>query len=356
VGILEIKDLSVVYRTEGRLVRAVDEVSLSVDKAQHLGVIGESGCGKTTLMRAIVGVLPQNARIEEGQILFDGRDLLKLGSKGMRELRWKEIATIPQASMDSLDPVQRVGRQLREILVVRGNYERAAAARRAVDLIELVGLDPEKLKRYPHELSGGMKQRAIIAMALALEPSLLIADEPVTALDVIVQHQVLDVFKRLENELRLTVLLITHDISVVADACESVAVMYAGRIVERAATGRFFKEPLHPYSLGLQRGFPNLLERQASLISIEGYPPDLSDPPEACRFAPRCPFAEESCREIDPQLEEVVEGHSAACLRAGEMDSLRRWASDPRLWSRTEAASQQVSAGAEGVHVAGELR
>jgi peptide/nickel transport system ATP-binding protein len=347
VGILEIRDLSVVYASEGRLVRAVDGVSLSVESAQHLGIIGESGCGKTTLVRAIVGVLPQNARIERGRILFDGRDLLELGRREMRDLRWKKIATIPQASMDSLDPVQRVGRQLQEILVVRGGYERAAAARRAVDLVELVGLDSEKLKRYPHQLSGGMKQRAIIAMALALEPAVLIADEPVTALDVIVQGQVLDVFKRLEDELRLTVLLITHDISVVAHTCESVAVMYAGRIVERASIDRFFNRPLHPYSLGLQRGFPNLLDRQASLVSIEGYPPDLSDPPEACRFAPRCPFAERFCRKVDPQLEEVVEGHLAACLRANEMDALRRRASDPGLWTASEAASEPLLGGVE---------
>jgi peptide/nickel transport system ATP-binding protein len=182
-----------------------------------------------------------------------------------------------------------------------------------------------------------MKQRAVIAMALALDPALLIADEPVTALDVRVQQQVLDVFKRLEHELDLTVLLITHDISVVAQTCESVAVMYAGRIVERCSTQAFFTRPSHPYSLGLQRGFPNLLHPQDSLVSIEGYPPDLADPPHACRFAPRCPFALDECRAQDPSLEGVEREHLAACIRAGEMDELRARAADPRVWTSAQA-------------------
>jgi peptide/nickel transport system ATP-binding protein len=256
----------------------------------------------------------------------------------MRALRWREIATIPQASMDSLDPVQRVGQQLETILRVRGGVDRNAAKRRAVDLFELVGLDTGRLTHYPHEFSGGMKQRAVIAMALALEPSLLIADEPVTALDVIVQQQVLEVLQRLEAELKLTVLLITHDISVVAQVCDSVAVMYAGRIVEQAPAAPFFNSPYHPYSLGLQHAFPNLAQPKDILISIEGYPPDLVSPPSGCRFAMRCPFVQSRCRQVDPALEAIEPDHRAACIRAAEMDLLRSQAAEPQFWLTTDAA------------------
>lgn len=336
--LLQIRNLKVNYHSQRGIVHAVDDVSLAVEQSQHLGVIGESGCGKSTLLRALVRVMPSNGRIVGGEILFNGRDLLKLSDSEMRELRWKEIATIPQASMDSLDPVHRVGQQLEEILTVRGNYDRGAARRRSVDLFEMVGLDVERLAHYPHEFSGGMKQRAIIAMALALEPSLLIADEPLTALDVIVQHQILEVLKQLETELKLTVILATHDISVVAQVCDSVAVMYAGRLVEQCEAEPFFKRPLHPYSLGLQQAFPNLVDPKEVLVSIEGYPPDLHQPPTACRFAERCPFALQKCREEDPALEMVEANHLTACWRAGEMEQLRKEAEVPERWLDTEAA------------------
>ncbi len=336
--ILSIRDLIVEYATQEGAVQAVDGVSLDVAEGQHLGLIGESGCGKTTLLKAVVQVLPRNGHITAGKILFKGRDLLQLSRMEMRQLRWREIATIPQASMDSLNPVQRVGGQLMKLLRIRGGYDKRAARRRAVDLFDLVGLDTERLMHYPHEFSGGMKQRAVIAMALALEPSLLIADEPVTALDVIVQHQILEVLRELEQELNLTVMLITHDISVVAQVCDSVAVMYAGRIVEQAASEPFFHAPAHPYSLGLQQAFPNLARPRDVLVSIEGYPPDLREPPAGCRFAERCPFVQEACHEIDPRLEIVGDDRLAACLRSAEMESLRAQAEDPRLWQQVEVA------------------
>ncbi|MDX1663369.1 MAG: ABC transporter ATP-binding protein [Candidatus Promineifilaceae bacterium] len=338
MALLEIRDLVVVYYTDRGVTRAVDGVSMDVAPAQHLGIIGESGCGKTTLLRALVRVLPRNAQIISGEINFKGRNLLALSRQQMRDLRWREIAIIPQASMDSLDPVQRVGDQLTNVLTVRGGHDRRAAKRRAADLFDLVGLDTARLSQYPHEFSGGMKQRAVIAMALALEPSLLIADEPVTALDVVVQHQILETLQRLENELDLTVMLVTHDISVVAQVCDSVAVMYAGRIVEQAEAGPFFDSPYHPYSLGLQNAFPNLVRPKDVLISIEGYPPELVDPPEFCRFAMRCPFVQQRCREIDPRLEPAAPGHLAACLRADEMETLRPLASDPDTWREAEQA------------------
>ena len=336
MSILSIRDLKVNYHTQDGTVQAVDGVSLDLDESQRLGLIGESGCGKTTLLKAIVQVLPRNGHIVSGEIKFKGMDLLKLPPAEMRQLRWREIATIPQASMDSLNPVQRVGSQLMKLLRVRGGYTKQAARKRAVDLFDMVGLDTERLMHYPHEFSGGMKQRAVIAMALALEPSLLIADEPVTALDVIVQHQILEVLRRLERELNLTVMLITHDISVVAQVCDSVSVMYAGRIVEEAKAEPFFASPAHPYSLGLQQAFPNLANPRDVLVSIEGYPPDLREPPAGCRFAERCPFVQDTCHDIDPQLEVVGDGRMAACLRSNEMDDLRARAEDPTLWQNVE--------------------
>ena len=338
MSILSIRDLKVDYHTQDGTVQAVDGVSLDLEEGQHLGLIGESGCGKTTLLKAIVQVLPRNGHIVSGEIKFQGMDLLKLPPAEMRQLRWREIATIPQASMDSLNPVQRVGSQLMKLLRVRGGYSKKAARKRAVDLFDMVGLDTERLMHYPHEFSGGMKQRAVIAMALALEPSLLIADEPVTALDVIVQHQILEVLRKLEQELNLTVMLITHDISVVAQVCDSVSVMYAGRIVEQAAAKPFFASPAHPYSLGLQQAFPNLARPRDVLVSIEGYPPDLREPPAGCRFAERCPFVQPACHEIDPQLEADGAGRFAACLRSSEMDALRIHAEDPTLWQNVEVA------------------
>ena len=337
MALLEIHNLSVDYLSPRGRARALDGVSMKVEEGGHLGLIGESGCGKTTLARALVRVLPRNGRIRSGAIFFKGRNLLDLSAREMRALRWTEIATVPQASMDALDPVQRVGRQLETILTVRGGLDRGAARRRAADLFDLVRLDRDGLMRYPHEFSGGMKQRAVIAMALALHPSLLIADEPVTALDVIVQYQVLDLLRQLQQELKLTVLLITHDISVVAQVCDTVAVMYAGRLVEEAPAASFFGAAAHPYSLGLQHAFPNLADPEATLISIEGYPPDLVAPPEGCRFAVRCPFAQPACKETDPPMEPVGPKHRAACLRVREMDVLRPQAADLERWMQAEA-------------------
>ncbi len=345
MALLDIRNLSINYNTPQGPVQAVDNVSLTVEQAQHQGIIGESGCGKTTLIRALVRVLPRNGEVVAGEIRYKGRNILELSNHDMRELRWREIATVPQASMDSLDPVQRVGHQLETIMRVRGGYDARAAKRRAVDLFDLVGLDTERLAHYPHEFSGGMKQRAVIAMALALKPGLLIGDEPLTALDVIVQHQVLEVFRRLEEELDLTVMLVTHDISVVAQVCDTIAVMYAGRLVEQCSAETFFQAPNHPYSLGLQQAFPTLVRPKEVLVSIEGYPPDLHEPPHHCRFAQRCPFAQTDCYTTDPILQEAAPGHLAACLRASEMQILRQQALEPLTWQDTEAARQYAQNG-----------
>jgi peptide/nickel transport system ATP-binding protein len=330
--LLDVRDLDVFYHTRRGVMRAVDGISFSLQTGRHLGLIGESGCGKTTTGRALLRVLPRNGMISRGEVRFKGRDLVGLKEDQMRRVRWREIAMVPQSSMDSLDPVYRVGTQLSEVLTARGGLGRSAARERAEELFALVGLSADRLSNYPHEFSGGMRQRAVIAMALALEPDLVVADEPVTALDVIVQHQVLKTFRELQERLNLSVIMITHDISVVAETCDDVAVMYAGKIVEWTTVARFFSEPFHPYALGLQNAYPNLTKPGQTLISIEGYPPDLVEPPQGCRFASRCPFAQERCVQQEPPLIEVVPGHFAACHRWQEVDLLRSLAKDATTW------------------------
>jgi peptide/nickel transport system ATP-binding protein len=320
------------------MMKAVEGVSFKVEPGRHLGLIGESGCGKTTTGRAVMRVMPRNGRIAKGEMIFKGRDLVKASEKEMREIRWKAISMVPQASMDSLNPVYRVGKQIVEVLTIRGGLSNKAAEARAAELFAMVGLSADRLENYPHEFSGGMRQRAVIAMALALEPAMIIADEPVTALDVIVQHQVLKTFRELQERLSLSVIMITHDISVVAETCDDVAVMYAGKIVEQAPVKTFFSLPVHPYTLGLQNAYPNLAKPEMDLISIEGYPPDLVNPPVGCRFAPRCPFAQERCFAEEPPLIEVAPGHKAACHRWQEVDLMRTLAQDAGTWQRAAAA------------------
>lgn len=330
--LLDVRNLKVDYATARGTMHAVDGVTFTLEQGQHLGLIGESGCGKTTTGRALLRVLPRNGRIAGGEAWFQGRDLAAISEREMRSLRWRQISMIPQSSMDSLDPVYRVGHQLLEVLTLRGGLDKTTAQARAAELFSLVGLAPDRLNNYPHEFSGGMRQRAVIAMALALDPALVIADEPVTALDVIVQRQVLDTLRDLQDRLQLSVIMITHDISVVAETCDEVAVMYAGKIVERAPAKRFFQMPFHPYTLGLQNAYPNLASPQDALISIEGYPPDLVDPPTGCRFNTRCPFAIERCFREEPAMIEVEPGHLAACHRWREVNELRIQAKEAKTW------------------------
>ena len=330
--LLEVRDLSVAYETPGGTLRAVDGVSLTLETGQHLGLIGESGSGKSTIARGIMRVLPGNARITSGQAMFQGRDLLHVSEKEMRSVRWRHVSMVPQASLDALDPVYRVGDQLVETLRLRGGQDGLSARQRAAELFSLVGLTRDRLDQYPHEFSGGMRQRSVIAMALALSPELLIADEPVTALDVIVQRQVLELLRDLQQRLNLSVLMITHDVAVVAEMCDQVAVMYAGKIVERGSIVDFFERPFHPYTLGLQNAYPNLSAPSRTLVSIEGYPPDLVAPPPGCRFASRCPFAIDTCLVSEPPLVEVGHAHAAACHRWPEVERLRSLALKPQTW------------------------
>ncbi len=329
--LLDVKNLKATYRTTAGLATAVDGVSFSVTEGKSLGLIGESGCGKTTIGRAVIRVMPRNMSLDSGQMLFKGQDLLTLPEKQMRELRWRQISMIPQSSMHSLDPVYRLESQMLEVLCERGGLSKRDALQRARELFALVGLDAERLRNYPHELSGGMKQRAVIAMALALHPSLVIADEPVTALDVIVQEQVLKTIRDLQERLAISVIMITHDMSVVAQTCQDVVVMYAGKVVESGPVATIFKHSVHPYTIGLERAFPNLREPK-SLVSIEGALPSLIHPPVGCRFAPRCPFALDVCRKDEPPSKEMESGHMVACHRMNEADFLRTQAQDARIW------------------------
>ncbi len=337
--LLDVEGLSVEYRTTQGSVQAVRGVSLSVEAGGSLGLVGESGCGKSTLARALIRVLPRNARITGGAVRLEGTDLLSLTEEEMNQYRWRKIAVVPQAAMDSLDPVHRVGNQMVETLRLRGGLTAVAARARAERLFQLVGLESRRLEHYPHEFSGGMKQRAVIAMALALDPSLLIADEPVTALDVIVQRQVLATLRQLRAELTLSLILITHDISVVAHLCQDVAVMYAGRVVERGTVRRVFAAPQHPYTMGLRNAFPSLRLHQMRLVPIEGYPPDLVAPPRGCAFAPRCPFVIAKCWDEDPPLVATESGHMAACHRANEAAVLSAGA--PEAFARLERLAEE---------------
>jgi peptide/nickel transport system ATP-binding protein len=327
VAQLEIENLTIQYHTLHDPVHAVRGVTLAVERGRAMGLVGESGCGKTTLARAVIGVLPKNAAVLGGTVRFDGVNLLALSADAQNAYRWRRIAMVPQAAMDSLDPVYRVGDQMIETMRLRGGLSAGQAREQSQRLFSLVGLEPDRLRLYPHELSGGMKQRVVIAMALALSPHLVIADEPVTALDVIVQHQVLRTLRELQETLHLSLLLITHDISVVADLCDDVAVMYAGRIVETGSVRQVFTTPQHPYTMGLRNAFPSLRSGAGPLVPIEGFPPDLARPPHGCAFAPRCPFVIERCRSEDPALLPAASAQASACHRAGEAAQLRTQAS-----------------------------
>jgi peptide/nickel transport system ATP-binding protein len=320
--VLEVEDLTVEFASPGGPLRAVDGVSFELDEGEVLGLVGESGSGKTVTCRALIRLLPsRRARITRGAVRLGGRDLITLPESAMQQVRGGQIGMIFQNSMSHLDPVMAVGQQIGEALRFHKGLTRRDAAAHAVELLRQVGIpDPALRSRsYPHELSGGMRQRAMIAVALAGEPGILIADEPTTALDVTIQAQILRLLLDLRDRAGLSIILITHDLGVVAETCESMAVMYAGRIVERAAKRALLRAPLHPYSEGLIRSQPGAGAPLAELPSIPGQPPSLADLPEGCRFHPRCAYAIAHCRAVRPPLAEAGEGRHSACLRWQEL-------------------------------------
>ncbi|KAF0105528.1 MAG: peptide/nickel transport system ATP-binding protein [Rhodospirillaceae bacterium] len=316
--LLELRGLTVDFATDDGVVHAVDGIDLALGRGRTLGLVGESGCGKSVTSLAIMGLLPPENSMVGGQVVFEGRDLLTLDAHLLRDLRGARLAMIFQEPMTSLNPSYTIGDQIIEAIQRHQDLDKAAARARAIEVLTLVRIpSPEKrIDDYPHKLSGGMRQRAMIAMALACGPQLLIADEPTTALDVTIQAQILDLMRGLRRDTGTAIILITHDLGVVAEMADDVAVMYAGQIVERAAVRDLFARPEHPYTVGLLGSIPRLDEKRERLPSIEGRVPDMTHPPPGCRFAARCPFMEPECVAAPPRLVEVAPGHLSRCRRA----------------------------------------
>ena len=302
--ILQVVDLSLRYQTRQGSVQAVRGVSFDLAQGQSLGLVGESGCGKTSVANCLMRLLPDNARLTGGRVLLDGVDLLALSDEDMRRSRWSRIAMVFQAAMNSLDPVYKVGQQVIEAIEAHEVETTVDAAReRVARLFRMVGLDPQLMERYPHEFSGGMRQRAVIAMALSCDPAVIIADEPTTALDVIVQDRILRELKDVQQELRMAMIYISHDIGVVAEVTDRMGVMYAGNLVELGDTDDVFGAPLHPYTAALMSSFPSVSGEKTALATLPGEPPNLIDPPTGCPFHPRCAYATDECRrEYPPQV------------------------------------------------------
>ncbi|MDE2707023.1 MAG: ABC transporter ATP-binding protein [Gemmatimonadota bacterium] len=319
--VLEVRDLRTYFHTEEGVARAVDGVSFAVGRGQTLGLVGESGCGKSVSAFSIMRLVPDPpGRIEDGQILLKGRDLLVLDEEEMRRVRGDDIAMIFQEPMTSLNPVLTCGFQIAEAVVLHQQVPMQEARTRAIEMLQLVGIPaPEqRIDEYPHQLSGGMRQRVMIAMALSCNPDVLIADEPTTALDVTIQAQILALLESLQESLQMAIVMITHDLGVIAETADQVAVMYAGQIVEYAETQALFTRPRHPYTRGLLRSIPRLDAEQERLDIIPGVVPDARVFPQGCRFAPRCPLADDHCRAEVPPLEEIEAGHWASCWKAGD--------------------------------------
>jgi oligopeptide transport system ATP-binding protein len=325
--LLVVDDLAVRFWTARGIVHAVNGVSFEIAPGETLGIVGESGCGKSVTSLALLGILPRAGRVTAGSATFEGRDLIGLSDEDLRQIRGQQIAMIFQDPMTSLNPVLTIGRQLREPLETHLGMKKHEAETRAAELLDSVGIPAarNRLKDYPHQFSGGMRQRAMIAMALACEPKLLIADEPTTALDVTIQAQILDLLRELVAERDTALIMITHDLGVVAGICERVEVMYGGTFVESGSADQIFQEPRHPYTLGLLESVPRLdARRQAALNPIAGQPRDMLEAPTYCPFAPRCRFQQPRCTTELPLLEELEPGHEAACFYPIEEGAWRR--------------------------------
>ena len=312
--LLDVRRLSTNFVSDEGVFRAVEDLSFHLMKGESMGLVGESGCGKTTAMLSLLRLLPAAGRIVSGEVLLEGRDLMGLDEAEMRAVRWRSMSMIFQGAMNALNPVRPVGDQIGEALVVHDLAPSLKAATpRVTELLEMVGIPGSRRSQFPHQYSGGMRQRAMIAMALACSPQIVIADEPTTALDVMIQAQILELLERLQRELGLAVILVTHDLSVVAELCHRVLVMYGGVLAEYSDVDSIFNEPLHPYTRRLLEAFPDLSRLEGKLVSIPGHPPRLNNLPPGCRFAPRCPEAFERCRVEQPGVRQVRPGHWVTC-------------------------------------------
>ena len=320
--LLEVEDLTIRYETDGGDITAVSDASFSIDEGEFFGLAGESGSGKSTTAKAIIGGLDDNGFVDSGTVRYRGREIQDFSDEQLnRELRWKEISWIPQSSMNSLDPLQRVSEQALEIGQVHTDLSNREIREKLKEMFDVVGLQQSRIDDYPHQFSGGMQQRAIIALALFLEPSLVIADEPTTALDVIMQDQIFKYLDRMKTDASTSLLLITHDISVIFESCDSVAIMHASQIAERGSAESVHDNPRHPYAFMFKEAFPDIREPDRELEVIEGYPPELIGEVSACSFADRCPWAVEECRKSAPPLEPVGDDdatHAASCFRSDE--------------------------------------
>ncbi len=313
--VLEVDGLVMHYETEQGWVSAVEDVSFTLNHGQSLGLVGESGCGKTSVAMSLLRLQAENAKFKAGEIRLNGKDLLSVTEPEMRHHRWNDISMVFQGAMNAWNPVYRVGDQIREAMDLHYDppLTKAQSLERMAEIFTLVGLDPGMLERYPHEYSGGMRQRAVIAMALSCNPQIIIADEPTTALDVIVQDQILKEMKHIQAKLGMSIIYISHDIAVIAEVTDTIGVMYAGKLVELGSTHEVFARPKHPYAYLLLSSTPSVTGPRRKLAPLEGEPPNLLNPPDGCRFHPRCPFATQQCVEEEPPLAEVDDGHKVAC-------------------------------------------
>lgn len=321
--LLDIKDLFVQYTSGGTVVKAVNGVSFSLEKGKTLGLVGETGAGKTTIAKSILRILPDPpAKIKSGEIWFDGKDILSLHAREMLKIRGDKIAMIFQDPMTALNPTMTVGNQIAEVIQLHNDISAKEATERAITMLETVGIPAMRYMEYPHQFSGGMKQRVVIAMALACNPALLLADEPTTALDVTIQAQVLEMMMDLKEKFQTSMILITHDLGVVAETCDDVAIIYAGKIVESGTKDDIFRRPAHPYTIGLFGALPKLDDNSKRLSPIEGLPPDPTNLPEGCAFHPRCPKACEACRTGSfDEMTEIAPGHFVRCALCGKEEN-----------------------------------
>lgn len=313
--LLKVQDLSVEYHTDSGIYLAVEDLFFTLAEGKSLGIVGESGCGKTTAMMALMRLLPEAGRIVDGEVIFENIDLLQLSPKEMREYRWLKMSMIFQGAMNALNPVRTVGSQIAEALREHNTVPKGEIRQEVLRLLDLVGVARSRTEQYPHQYSGGMRQRAMIAMALACRPKIVLADEPTTALDVMIQAQMLDLLQELQKELGLSIIMVTHDLGVVAELCDDVLVMYGGKLAEYASADIIYNQSLHPYTQRLLSAFPDINEPRAELSSIPGHPPALNALPPGCRFEPRCDLADEGCKLKAPEPVEIRKGHYVSCFK-----------------------------------------